>query len=206
MFRKKHEFKPDRTDSGTLSKLYITKKQRLALLKWFLFGMCLLVLSLVQDVVMSRFRILDATTDLVCGGIFLVCLLISVDSCAVFALSASVLYYFAGFSPGVHCIALLTAFGIFINILRHNYLKKNIFSVTLCAVLGLLAYELVCFLLAIFLEQTGIHRLGSMLMTCLLTGAVLPVLYPIFVSSLHRLEITTVRQLIAGPADCSSDC
>jgi hypothetical protein len=182
LFRKKHDFKPDRTDSGALNKLYITKKQRLSLLKWFLFSLCLLVLSLVQDVVMSRFHILNATTDLVCGGIFLICLLISVDSSAVFALSASVVYYFAGFSPGVHCIALLTAFGIFLNILRHNYLKKNIFSVTLCAVLGLLAYELICFFFAIFVEQTGIHRLGSTLITSLLTGAVLPVLYPIFVS------------------------
>ena len=182
MLRKKHEFKPDRTDSGTLSKLYITKKQRLSLLKWFLFGACLLVLSLVQDVIMSRFRILGATTDLVCGGIFLICLLISVDNCAVFALCASVVYYFAGFSPGVHCIILLTALGIFLNILRHNYLRKNVFSVTLCALLGLMVYELLCFALALFVEQTSLDRIGITCLTGLLTGAILPFLYPIFVS------------------------
>ena len=132
MFGRKHDFKPDRTDSGALNKLYITKKQRLSLLKWFLFGLVLLVLSLVQDVVMSRLTILGGTTDLVCGGIFLCCLLISVDSSAVFALCASIIYYFAGFSPGVHCIILLTAFGVFLNMLRHNYLRKNFFSVILC--------------------------------------------------------------------------
>ena len=128
MLRKKHEFKPDRTDSGALNKLYITKKQRLSLLRWFLFGLGLLVLSLVQDVIMSRFTILGATTDLVCGGIFLICLLIGVDSSAVFALCASTVYYFAGFSPGVHCIILLTALGVFLNILRHSYLKRTFFS------------------------------------------------------------------------------
>ena len=182
MLRKKHEFKPDRTDSGTLSKLYITKQQRLALLRWFLLGVGLLVLSLVQDVIMSRFRILGATTDLVCGGIFLICLLIGVDSSAVFALTASVLYYFAGFSPGVHCIILLTALGVFLNILRHSYLKKNFFSVVLCACLGLMAYELLCFFFALFVEQTSFDRIGIACMTCLLTGAAMPVLYPIFVS------------------------
>ena len=180
MLRKKHEFKPDRTDSGALSKLYITKKQRLALLRWFLLGLGLLVLSLVQDVIMSRFSIMGATTDLVCGGIFLICLLTSVDNSAVFALSASVIYYFAGFSPGVHCIILLTALGVFLNILRHSYLKKNFFSVTVCALLGLIIYELLCFFLALFVEQTSFARIGITFMTGLLTGAVLPFLYPIF--------------------------
>ena len=182
MFGRKRDFKPDRTHSGTLHKLYITKKQRLSLLKWFLFGLVLLVLSLVQDVVMSRVHVFGGTTDLVCGSIFLICLLISVDSSAVFALCASVIYYFAGFSPGVHCIILLTAMGVFLNIIRHNYLRKNIFSVTLCATLGLLVYELLCFFLALFVEQTSLPRIGTVLVTCLLTGVALPILYPIFVS------------------------
>jgi hypothetical protein len=51
MFGRKRDFKPDRTHSGTLHKLYITKKQRLSLLKWFLFGLVLLVLSLVASVI-----------------------------------------------------------------------------------------------------------------------------------------------------------
>ena len=182
MFGRKKDFKPDRTDSGTLNKLYITKKQRLALLKWFLFGLSLLVLSLVQDVITSRFHILSSTTDLVCGGIFLICLLISVEESAVFALCASVIYYFAGFSPGVHCIALLTALGVFLNMLRHNYLRKNFFSVILCASLGLFVYELLCFLLALFVEHTSLSKIGTVVVTCLLTGFVMPVLYPIFMS------------------------
>ena len=182
MFRKKNEFKPDRTDSGTLKKLFITKQQRLAFLRWFLFSIGLLALSLVQDVVLSRFHILDATTNLVCGGLFLMCLMMSVDSCAIFALCASVVYYFAGFSAGVHCILLLTALAVFLNIFRHNYLRKNIFSLVLCSAIGLLIYEVLCFLFATFLEQTNIYRIRTACVTVLLTTAVLPLLYPFFVS------------------------
>ena len=150
MLRKKYEFKPDRTDSGTLSKLYITKKQRLSLLKWLLIGACLLVLSLVQDVIMSRLQIFGATTDLVSGGILLCCMLLSVDSSAVFALCASAAFYFAGFAPGVYAIALLTALGVFTNILRHSYLRKSIFSIVLCAGVALMVYELAVFVIALF--------------------------------------------------------
>ena len=56
------------------------------------------------------------------------------------------------------------------------------FSVILGAALGLLAYELLCFFFALFVEQTSLRRIGIACMTCLLTGAVLPILYPIFVS------------------------
>lgn len=182
MLRKKYEFKPDRTDSGTLNKLYITKKQRLSLLKWFLVGSCLLVLSLLQDVVMSRVQIFGATTDLVAGGILLCCMLLSVDASAAFALCASTGFYFAGFAPGVYTIALLTALGVFSNILRHSYLRKSIFSVVLCAGVALMVYELAVFLIALFLEYTTLARIGVFCMGGLVTVAVMPAMYPVFLS------------------------
>lgn len=182
MLRKKYEFKPDRTDSGTLSKLYITKKQRLSLLRWFLIGVCLLVLSLVQDVIMSRLQIFGATTDLVSGGILLCCMLLSVDSSAVFALCASAAFYFAGFAPGVYAIALLTALGVFTNILRHSYLRKSIFSIVLCAGVALMVYELAVFVIALFLEYTTLARIGVILLGGLVTVAAMPAMYPVFLS------------------------
>ena len=182
MLRKKYEFKPDRTDSGTLNKLYITKKQRLSLLKWFLIGACLLVLSLLQDVVMSKLRILGATTDLVAGGILLCCMLLSVDSSAVFALCASTAFYFAGFAPGVYTIALLTALGVFGNILRHSYLRKSVFSIVLCAGTALMLYELAVFFIALFLEYTTLARIGNICMGGLVTVALMPAMYPVFLS------------------------
>lgn len=182
MLRKKNEFKPDRTDSGTLSKLYITKKQRLSLLKWFLIGVCLLALSLLQDVVMSRLRIFGATTDLVAGGILLCCMLLSVDASAVFALCASTVFYFAGFAPGVYTIALLTALGVFANILRHSYLRKSIFSVVISAGIALMVYELSVFVIALFLEYTTFARIGIFCLGGLVTVALMPAMYPVFLS------------------------
>ena len=182
MLRKKNEFKPDRTDSGTLSKLYITKKQRLSLLKWFLIGVCLLALSLLQDVVMSRLRIFGATTDLVAGGILLCCMLLSVDASAVFALCASTAFYFAGFAPGVYTIALLTALGVFANILRHSYLRKSIFSVVISAGIALMVYELSVFVIALFLEYTTFARIGIFCLGGLVTVALMPAMYPVFLS------------------------
>lgn len=182
MFGRKYEFKPDRTDSGTLSKLYVTKRQRLALLKWLLIGACLLVLSLVQDVVMSRMHIFGATTDLVAGGILLCCMLLGVDSSAIFALCASTAFYFAGFAPGVYTIALLTALGVFANILRHSYLRKSVFSIVFCAGTALMVYELVVFVIAMFLEYTTFARIGIVCLGGLVTVALMPVMYPVFLS------------------------
>ena len=71
MARRKYEFKPDKEGSGILSKLYITRRQRLTLLRWTLYALVILVLSLVQDVILSRIGIRGATTDLVPAGILL---------------------------------------------------------------------------------------------------------------------------------------
>ncbi len=176
----KHEFKPDRQAASALSRLYVTKKQRLTLLRWLLIGAALLALSLLQDVVMSRLRSFGTTTDLVCGGILLCAMLLTVEQSAVFALWASLLFYFAGFAPGVYSIALLTALAIFFNILRHSYLRKGMFSVVVCAGAALMIYELTVFGIALFLEQTALARFGTFALGGGLTVAVLPGLYPVF--------------------------
>ena len=51
MARKKFEFRQDKTGPDLLSKLYLTQKQRLSLVKWSLFALVILVLSLLQDVI-----------------------------------------------------------------------------------------------------------------------------------------------------------
>ena len=180
MLGRKYEFKPDRNESGALSKLYVTKKQRLSLLRWFLIGLCLLALSLVQDVVLSSLRPFGTTTDLVSGGILLCAMLLSVDSGAVFALCGSTVFYFAGFAPGVYTIALLTGLAIFFNILRHSYLRKDAISVLVCAGAALMVYEVIVFVIALFLEQTTFARFGIFCLGGLLTVAVMPVIYPVF--------------------------
>ena len=182
MLGRKYEFKPDRNESGALSKLYVTKKQRLSLLRWFLIGLCLLALSLVQDVVLSQLRPFGTTTDLVSGGVLLCVMLLGVDAGAVFALCSAVTFYFAGFAPGVYTIALLTGLATFFNILRHSYLRKDMLSVLACAGTALMLYEVAVFVIALFLEQTTFARFGIFCLGGLLTVAVMPVMYPVFLA------------------------
>ena len=57
-FQKKHEFRPDKAHSGTVNKLYITKKQRLSILKWTLMAAALVLISVLQDVILQMRRFL----------------------------------------------------------------------------------------------------------------------------------------------------
>ena len=99
MARRKYEFKPDKTGSGFLGKLYITRRQRLALLRWALYALVMLALSLVQDVILSRVSFYGATTDLVSAGILLLTMLLDPEEGAVFSLVASTFFYFSGSAP-----------------------------------------------------------------------------------------------------------
>lgn len=180
MFKKRYEFKPDRTGASSFSKLYLTKKQRLKLYRWLLISAMLVALSLVQDVILSRVSIAGATFDLVPCGILVCCILLDVDSAAVFSVIAATLYYCAGNAPGTFCIALLTALGTLLCIFRRSYLKSGFFSSFLCAGVGVMAYELAVFLLGVFFGSTHIGRLGVFALCGALSVAVIPVLYPVF--------------------------
>lgn len=180
MFRKKYEFKPDRTRSGTFSKLYLTKKQRRTLYRWLLISAMLVALSLVQDVILSRVSIGGATFDLVPCGILVCCLLLDADAAAVFSVTAATLYYCAGNAPGTFCIVLLTALGTLLCIFRRSYLKSGFFSSFLCSGVGVIAYELAVFLLGVFFGNTHWGRFGTFALCGGLSVAVIPVLYPVF--------------------------
>lgn len=178
----KYDFKPDREDSGTLNKLHLTKKQRLCIWKWSLYALLMVALSLVQDVMCSRLTVRGTTTDLVPVGLILVCLLSEVDSGAIFALVASVLFVLSGSAPGIYSIALLTALGTISNIFRYSFLRKGFAATFLCGAVSLMLYAMLVFLIGVFLEKTTFDYFSHFLTTGLLNVAVVPVLYPIFLS------------------------
>lgn len=182
MLGKKYEFKPDKDGSGTLHKLFITRKQRLSLLKWVLFGVMLVLLSLVQDVIMCQIRIFGSTTDLVGVSILLICMLLEVDSSAVFAITASTLFFLSGSAPGPYTIVFLTVLGVILNIFRHAFLHKNAITLLLSAAVGMMVYVFLVFILGLFLGHTTLERFGVFCMNGLLSIAVMPILYPIFLS------------------------
>jgi len=180
MLRKKHEFKPDRPDSGVLNKLYVTKKQRRSILKWLLYTLVLVVLSLVQDVILCRASIGGATTDLVMGAILLLCLLMDVETGAVFALVASTLFFFSGSAPGSYSILFITGIGVILSVFRHSYLREGFLSVMLTLLAGIMLYQVLIFFTALFLGRTVWSRFGIICMSGVLTAVVMPLLYPIF--------------------------
>ncbi|MCD7858776.1 MAG: hypothetical protein LUH51_01205 [Firmicutes bacterium] len=180
MLRRKRDFKPDRTGTSLLSKLYVTPRQRRLLLKWGVIALLTLALSLAQDVILCRVSILGASTDLVAAGILLLSVLLPTDDGAIFALVASTVYYFSGSSPGSYCILLLTALGIAANILRANLLRRGFASNLLCAAAAMLVYEMLVYVLVLFLGYTTLSRMYAFGITAALSCAAMVVLYPLF--------------------------
>ena len=176
---KKHEFRPDKPRTGFLSKLYLTKKQRRSLLKWCLYGLVLLMLSVLQDVIFSRLRIGGASTDLVPCGIFLICMLEGIHTGSVFALVASLMYLFTGTAPGAYAMVLLVVLAVFLCVFRQAYLQKDFSSVVLCSAVGMFLYELLVFVMGLFLGLTIPSRITGFCITAGISTVALPLLYPV---------------------------
>ncbi len=180
LFNRKHEFRPDRTESGTLNKLYITKKQRRTALKWLLMALALVVACVVQDVVLTQVKLWGTTIDLVAALLLLACILQDPEYGSGFMLTASAVYSFSGSAPGYYVIALLTVIGVFFAIVRHCYLHSGFSSTLLCTAAAVLVYEMALFGIGLFVGYTTLARLTTQLIKVGLSVALMPVLYPIF--------------------------
>lgn len=177
--RRNREFRPDKFGTNVLNKLYLTSKQRRAFLKWGLYALLLVVLSVMQDVTFSQLRFFGAATDLVPCGIFLICVMEGAENGCVFTLIASWLYLYTGTAPGAYCIVLITGYGICVSILRQAYLQKGFGAALLCVAVCLLAYEMSVFGIGLFLGLTGTGRAVSFLTTVGITIPATLILYPI---------------------------
>lgn len=180
LFKRKYEFKPDRPDGGALKKLYLTPLQRKRLLKWGLISLVLVLLSLLQDVVLSQISVYGATFALVPCGILLCAMFFEPEKTGIFTLVSSTLYYFSGTADGVFSILLLTALGTLLCIFRTGYLQRRFSALLLCAAVGMFAYEMLVFAAGVFFDYTTWDRFGSFALCAGLSVAVMPVLYPIF--------------------------
>ena len=178
----KYEFKPDKPHSGFLSKLHLTQLQRRTLLKWFLYSLVLLVIALLQDVMLSRVRLMGATTDLVPCAIILICVLEEAHKSAIFTLIAVSLFVFSGTAPGYYCLFTLTFLSLVFSLMRQHYLAKRFTSAMLCTLIAYVFYELLSFALGLFLGHTYFERIKGFGITIALSLPAIPILYPICVS------------------------
>lgn len=176
---KKHDFRPDKSSSSLLSHLILTRKQQKALLKWVFYGALLILLSVVQDVLLSHVRLLGATTELVPCGIFLICILEGTHTGSVFALVSGLLYLFSGTAPGPYSMVAITFWGILTGILRQAYLQESFSSAYLCVAIAMVLYVLTNFAFGLFLGLTPLSRFHGFLITAVLSLLFVPLLYPV---------------------------
>ena len=179
MLFKKHDFRPDKLRSGTLNKLYITKKQRRKALKWLLMALFLTVACVVQDAILTRFDFWGTGIDLVAATLLLACIMQDPEYGSIFVLIASGLYSFSGSAPGYYVIALLTVIGVFFAIVRHCYLHDSFSSTFLCTAAAVLTYEMAIFGIGLFLGYIAFPRITTQLIKAGLSLAVMPLMYPI---------------------------
>lgn len=180
MAKRKYEFQPDRPQVSILDKLYLTKTQRISLLRWTLHALVVLILSLVQDVMLCRMSIFGATTDLVPGAIFTLCMLLGCERGCVFTLVAGAMFEFSGMGPGFHAIALIPVIGIGLSMLQQTALRKSTSSDLLTSTVAIMLYELVIFAIGVATGETAMFRLISAVATGVMTVLCSYVLYPIF--------------------------
>ena len=177
--KKNAEFRPDSLEPGLMKKLYMTKLQRLHLLRWTLYVLMCIAMVVIQDVIMSRATIFGTTTDLCAAIILLITVMEGTDVGSIFVVVASVLYYLSGSAPGPFCVALMSIFGLLATLFRQAYWHRNKASIILCAGIALMLYEIGVYVAGLFLGLTNWYRIDAFIITGLLSWAVMIPLYPL---------------------------
>ena len=174
---KKYEFRPDSDHKTLLQRLFMTPQQRRNALKWILYALLLVLLSVLQDVILTPMRLFGASTDLVPCAIIMICITEGTQSSCVFALISSLLYLFSGTAPGPYAMVFITLLSILVSAFRQGYLRKGFAAAMLCTGSAMLIYELALFVIGLFLKLTTAGRFFSFILVSLFSTAVAPVLY-----------------------------
>ena len=179
MARRKYEFRPDKSQTSLLNKLYLTPTQRLKILRWVLYALMLVLLSVIQDVILSKVHLFGATTDLVPSAIILICVVLGAETSAIFSLIAALLYQFSGTAPGYYVIALIPILGIFAAVARQSFFRKSLSSTLLCSCSAVVLYEISIFAFGLLFQNTSLIRVVRFLITSGLSLLSYPILYPL---------------------------
>ena len=178
--KKERSFRPDKVGTTVLHKLYISPSQRRTILKWSLYSAVLILISVIQDVMLSNLRLYGATTELVPCAIFLIAVLEGAEGGSVFTLVAAWIYLYTGTPAGPYCIVFITALGLGVSMFRQAYLQRGIGTAVLCVAVCMLVYELAVFGIGIFLGETQFYRILGFLITAITSVVAVPALYPLF--------------------------
>ena len=174
---RKYNFRPDKSHPKLLNYLILTKRQQKNLLKWSLYTLFLVFLSLVQDVLLSQVRIFGATTELIPCAIFVICILEGSQRGSVFALVAALCYLFSGTAPGVYSMVTITFLGVGSTLLRQVFLQDRFSSCMLCTLGATVLYQLGNFVFGLILGLTVPDRFFGFVITAVLSLLVVPLIY-----------------------------
>ena len=179
MARRSFEYRPDRTEGSFLNRLLPTKKQRQKLLKWGLYSLLVLVLSLLQDVLLCKVRIMGTTTDLLPCCILLICLLEGAQRSCIFCVAAALCFVASGSAPGYYVMPVITLIAMVITMFRQGYLRLSFGTVMACLAVALFVYEMVVFGMEWLPGRILFERITAFTWKAVLSLAVAPLLYPI---------------------------
>ena len=174
-----YEFKPDPKGTNYLKRLYMTRLQRLTILKWATFAMTGVLLLVIQDVIMSQIRFSGATTDLPVAFILLVGIYEGLENGSVFTLAASLVYWFSGSAPTPVCVALMCVLVILIGLFRPLYWHRSFGSVALCVSIAIMLYELLLFVTGLLSGLTILSRVSVFALTGGITCITMLPMYPL---------------------------
>ncbi len=174
-----YEFKPDPKNINFLKRLYMTRLQRLTLLKWGCYVLTGIALLVVQDVIMSQMRFSGATTDLPVAFILLVGLYEGLELGSVFTLSASLFYWFSGSAPTPICVGLLCVLNVFIGLFRQMDWNRSFGSLTLCTAVSIMLYEMMLFAVGLLQGLTIMPRVSVFALTGAITCITMLPMYPL---------------------------
>ena len=175
----KYQFKPDKKQSTFLKRLYMTRLQRLTILKWATYFMTGALLLIIQDVIMSSIHFSGATTDLPVAFILLVGIYEGLENGSVFTLVASLFYWFSGSAPTPVCIALLCVLVILVGLFRQLYWHRSFGSIALCVSIAIMLYEMALFVVGLMMGLTILPRVSVFALTGGFTCITMLPMYPL---------------------------
>ena len=174
-----YEFKPDPKGTNYLKRLYMTRLQRLTILKWATFAMTGILLLVIQDVIMSQVRFSGATTDLPVAFILLVGIYEGLENGSVFTLAASLFYWFSGSAPTPICVAVLCILVILIGLFRQLYWHRSFGSIAMCVSIAIMLYEMTMFVIGLMSGLTILPRASVFALTGGITCITMLPMYPL---------------------------
>lgn len=174
-----YEFKPDPKGTNYLKRLYMTRLQRLTILKWATFAMTGILMLVIQDVIMSQTRFSGATTDLPVAFILLVGIYEGLENGSVFALVSSLFYWFSGSAPTPICVAALCILVILIGLFRQLYWHRSFGSIAMCVSIAIMLYEMILFVIGLMSGLTILPRASVFALTGGITCITMLPMYPL---------------------------